>query len=51
MAAMVQPILAYFCLQNLCIDPTAPAAKLQSNGLDTEIDASDATITPDSNDQ
>ena len=25
MAAVVQPILGYFGLQNLCIDPTAPA--------------------------
>ena len=27
MVAVVQPILGYFGLQNLCIDPTAPAAK------------------------
>ena len=27
MAAVVQPILAYFVLQNLCIDPTAPAGQ------------------------
>ena len=25
MAAVVHPILGYFGLQNLCIDPTAPA--------------------------
>ena len=36
MAAVVQPILVYFGLQNLCIDPTAPA------GLCDEFDG-DAT--------
>ena len=31
MAAVVQPILGYFGLQNLCIDPTAPAAVVCSH--------------------
>ena len=35
MAAVVQPILAYFGLQNLCIDPTAPAAPAGAAPVDS----------------